>query len=166
MVCREKDQTITIKAQSSSFPVFLIRFRETALWTLFRNVSLMMSYPAFLSQIASDHLSFTRYTQWYYRDNPWIEPWFLPGFETHTECHVPMLSPCYSHVIPLMCSPIIFWKPLLVDSPGRKPARHHQVRILKLENTGQNRTIVSAMIDSADIWECLDSRHLGGAWTP
>eukprot|EP00434_Breviolum_minutum_P033393 symbB.v1.2.029546.t1/scaffold3246.1/size60379/2 len=27
------------------------------------------------------------------------------------------------------------------------------VRILKLENTGQNRTIVSAMIDSADIWE-------------
>ena len=30
-----------------------------------------------------------------------------------------------------------------------------QVRILKLENTGQNRTIVSAMIDSADIWEFL-----------
>ncbi|CAE7267979.1 unnamed protein product, partial [Symbiodinium necroappetens] len=27
------------------------------------------------------------------------------------------------------------------------------VRILKLENTDQNRTIVSAMIDSADIWE-------------
>ena len=29
----------------------------------------------------------------------------------------------------------------------------HEVRILKLENTTQNRTIVSAMIDSADIWE-------------
>ena len=38
----------------------------------------------------------------------------------------------------------------------------NEVRILKLENTGQNRTIVSAMIDSADIWEFLGLIFLKG----
>ncbi|OLQ03503.1 hypothetical protein AK812_SmicGene13568 [Symbiodinium microadriaticum] len=46
-------------------------------------------------------------------------------------------------------------------NPSQNPG---QVRILKLENTDQNRTIVSAMIDSADIWEPRAQSMLEVSW--
>ena len=93
------------------------------------------------------------------RDKPWIEKW-LPDFETHWRSH-----PHIIRMLSQLLSPIVICGPIYFSASHESKIRQFdqlQVRILKLENTGQNRTIVSAMIDSADIWECLVD--LGACW--